>query len=871
MRASFLSLLFFVIGVCTPVNRLNADVVSDNRLYIEDIVMEPGDTKEVPVLLSNANEVKAVQGNIKLPVGFAFATKGNGRLDVKNLDVRSEDFTLSCAMQEDGSMTFAHYSGDGFAYEGSEGGIFTFKITADQNVQPGNYDIVLSDVVLSINGVGYEIPKSVSKVTIEGNSRPGDDCEVIMSSSQAMFDLVNDVDLYHLDKDLLTSYVLPRIGNGISKEAFFSDYDADVERQYSSNSYILKTYTKNNGYQKDNNPQGQIIYSLNDDGSFKEIKWTLTADEAEVLTQDRQTEAILSKYVRFVGKDLSAPYDNIYLKIEVRLFRAAPQISEITNKDKVSWHSLDGQIFMYQSPTASQAISTNPPYPQDQGYIFSWTFELVSYFDGGVVKASNSTQPVKFYFAPTEFEIQALDGTVYIVTPKRGCHDSYYNKFINRYDTSHSHDYCLSANGCGDESGNNHILNQCTIRYLPDSTSIWQAYHMNVTTIDNPSAWPKCDGVFSNDTLYAIQKDQYYTALEYEPIIIIDKTIFGSKHGRFILLHYYVENKWMDGDFQPSGGKYKMWDDNDNAITFACLNAVGYVTEIERDDIGRMTGVFHHKGNPLNKQLRAYIGVITGTNDRAHAMTDDIAQFATFQSTWVRPINMMMDPFYVEMSDTQNGALIYALDLIKLFDWRGIDDGYMWGDKAIPSYWKVQNWRPRQWLWAYYNVKAIQIDARPSKVHISTNGQNRMQLSSVPNSKISITINESPSLARFPFDLYSFNCHDANTEILEYMDNNKMSFGYVKIKDNGSGLDEYTLFIPIHIEYEWGVISDNLVIKVVSVDGIKSIDNGQLTARPWSLDPSRMDNAAIYNLSGQRLSQPQRGVNIVDGKKVIIK
>ena len=30
-------------------------------------------------------------------------------------------------------------------------------------------------------------------------------------------------------------------------------------------------------------------------------------------------------------------------------------------------------------------------------------------------------------------------------------------------------------------------------------------------------------------------------------------------------------------------------------------------------------------------------------------------------------------------------------------------------------------------------------------------------------------------------------------------------------------------------------------------------------------------NTAIYNLSGQRLSQPQRGVNIVNGKKVVVK
>ena len=43
--------------------------------------------------------------------------------------------------------------------------------------------------------------------------------------------------------------------------------------------------------------------------------------------------------------------------------------------------------------------------------------------------------------------------------------------------------------------------------------------------------------------------------------------------------------------------------------------------------------------------------------------------------------------------------------------------------------------------------------------------------------------------------------------------------------------------------------------------GINSIDNGQLT----------IDNAKIYNLAGQRVSKAQKGLYIVNGKKVIIK
>ena len=43
--------------------------------------------------------------------------------------------------------------------------------------------------------------------------------------------------------------------------------------------------------------------------------------------------------------------------------------------------------------------------------------------------------------------------------------------------------------------------------------------------------------------------------------------------------------------------------------------------------------------------------------------------------------------------------------------------------------------------------------------------------------------------------------------------------------------------------------------------GIETMSNGQ-----W-----KMGNAQIYNLAGQRLSKPQRGINIVNGKKVVVR
>ena len=120
--------------------------------------------------MTNANTVAGIQGNVKLPNGLSFVKKTNGKVDAANVNSRAEDFTLSCAVQDDGSLTFAQYSADGFTFEGKEGAVFTFKIKADENATAGTYSVNLSDVVLSIGGVGYDIPNRTSSLTITGTT-----------------------------------------------------------------------------------------------------------------------------------------------------------------------------------------------------------------------------------------------------------------------------------------------------------------------------------------------------------------------------------------------------------------------------------------------------------------------------------------------------------------------------------------------------------------------------------------------------------------------------------------------------------------------------------------------------------------------------
>ena len=144
--------------------------LSQNYLHVDNISIMPGETKEVQMLMTNDNTVAAIQGNIKLPNGLTFVTNSKGKPIVVGNEARAEDYTLSCAIQDDGSLTFTQYSPDGYTYEGNSGYIFTFQIQAADNAAPGTYDVTLSEVTLSIDGVGYDLANRTSSLTVIGKT-----------------------------------------------------------------------------------------------------------------------------------------------------------------------------------------------------------------------------------------------------------------------------------------------------------------------------------------------------------------------------------------------------------------------------------------------------------------------------------------------------------------------------------------------------------------------------------------------------------------------------------------------------------------------------------------------------------------------------
>ena len=144
---------------------------TDNYLSLGAISIKPGETKTVSVDMTNTEGIQGLQCSIDLPEGLSFATKSNGKIDISNNTDRGDGFTLSSSLQEDGSLTVATVNFEGDSYYGNSGTIFTFKITADENMAAGDYEIKVCDIVLS-SGVAIKPSDASGKVTVS-NSETG--------------------------------------------------------------------------------------------------------------------------------------------------------------------------------------------------------------------------------------------------------------------------------------------------------------------------------------------------------------------------------------------------------------------------------------------------------------------------------------------------------------------------------------------------------------------------------------------------------------------------------------------------------------------------------------------------------------------------
>ena len=186
---------------------------AQDRFYIEDFTVTPGETRDVSILLDNEIAYTAFQADLYLPEGLTIEQEDDEYIfDLTSRKAR--DHNIASQVQMDGAIRVMSYSPGIKAYSGNSGPLVTFSVIADEDFKGPAY--IQMKTILLITASGQEIPFA------------DEQCTVTISSSSINGDVDGNG---HVDIDDVTAmngYILNGNATGIDTSAADCDGDGKI-------------------------------------------------------------------------------------------------------------------------------------------------------------------------------------------------------------------------------------------------------------------------------------------------------------------------------------------------------------------------------------------------------------------------------------------------------------------------------------------------------------------------------------------------------------------------------------------------------------------------------------------------------------------
>ena len=153
-------------------NPVESDVSKlNNLIYIEKQDLHPGTTATLSFQMKNNAAIRGFQFDMYLPEGISVVKNSNGRIMAELNPQRLPDddvHTLTIQEQADGGIRFLCSSLYDNKFDGTSGEIATLKVTIAENVQDGNYPIIITDMKLTETDINnfYETPYLMTTMNV---------------------------------------------------------------------------------------------------------------------------------------------------------------------------------------------------------------------------------------------------------------------------------------------------------------------------------------------------------------------------------------------------------------------------------------------------------------------------------------------------------------------------------------------------------------------------------------------------------------------------------------------------------------------------------------------------------------------------------
>ena len=626
---------------------------------------------------------------------------------------------------------------------------------------------------------------------------------------------------------------------------------------------------------------GDMVWYCNGQGITNHIfKWVISEEELEALTHHIDEISTIkpvkvTRWFRFVAKDLvrqrdvnnysSAPYPYVWVKVTMNITRK-PLAEHYTEKNLNYWYhwNPEGKLNETEVKEGWSAIAIDIQAPRDGESTKDekWNNRTSKTLVGNIVNLTNTAE-CKYYFAPKEIKViktlkdfESINTSVekqeeWTLTPKNGdytqnspvvikTNTNTYDKLFCKYVWPHTY-VDMNEPKANTTPAKGYYAGvtpyKPTVDYLPTITSsdshTWKESTLEATLrwcsviYDNEDG--RDAGVFNDSILYAYSATTTFQGHHYIPVARIMQQKYpgdaSQDAGGIELIHYLPVG--------TTAADYKAGNATLNIVTEKILNALGYPLKADG------TCDFDYAHKYMNEEFRAWVGVVAVNNCNVAVYMDQVKHdddnVATFLASWQRPINIDVTPIDVALDANTQENYVFMIDHLKLYDWRGNkpNQGYMWDDHF--------------YFWAYYNVKAIEVDMNPKHIWTNMHGAERAaaggsewtwldQVTTMarlynidvlnPNTATARVVPGTAAARVYSFDLvdaakkFTFaNNNDALKAFMGYpgvstdkggIPVNKARFGGFYYANNGDNVTEFDVVIPIKVYYEWGWVNAKL-------------------------------------------------------------
>ncbi len=168
----------------------------ENRLYIEDFTILPGETKTITVNLDNETDFRAIEARMILPEGLTIETKSNGKPAISLVDARDDEHTKSFLFDNDTIVISVH--SDENVFLGNSGAFLTFKLTAAADFEGPQVLRIEKIIGTGADDVRYSLPvneTTVSSVAQFANGDVNEDGYLNVGDITELYKVITGVDL----------------------------------------------------------------------------------------------------------------------------------------------------------------------------------------------------------------------------------------------------------------------------------------------------------------------------------------------------------------------------------------------------------------------------------------------------------------------------------------------------------------------------------------------------------------------------------------------------------------------------------------------------------------------------------------------------